>query len=82
MKLRKRLQNPFALVGQGFVLGGVLYFATHAESLLASPAPAQPSASLVETVAPGLDAKAPLFRRRKDLTNLFVPLAPDNLNVR
>lgn len=53
MKLRKRLQNPFALVGQGFVLGGVLFFATHAESLLASPAPAQPSASLVETVAPG-----------------------------
>jgi hypothetical protein len=53
MKLRKRLQNPFALVGQGFVLGGVLFFATHAESLLASPAPAQPSLSLVEAVAPG-----------------------------
>ena len=53
MKLLKRMQNPFALVGQGFVLGGVLFFATHAESLLASPAPAQPSASLVMTVAPG-----------------------------
>jgi hypothetical protein len=53
MKLRKRLQNPFALVGQGFVLGGILFFATHAESLLASPAPAHPSPSLVETVAPG-----------------------------
>ena len=53
MKLRKRLQNPFALVGQGFVLGGVLFVATHAESLLASPAPAQPSLSLVETIAPG-----------------------------
>jgi len=32
MKLWKKLQNPFVLVGQGFVLGGVLFFASHAES--------------------------------------------------
>lgn len=51
-KMLKRLQNPFVLVGQGFVLGGILFFATHAESLLASPAPAQPSASLVASIAP------------------------------
>ena len=52
MKLWKRLQNPFVLVGQGFVLGGIVFFATHAESLLASPAPAHPSASLVGSIAP------------------------------
>ena len=40
MKYRKRMQNPFALVGQGFVLGGLLFFATHPESLFAAPSPA------------------------------------------
>lgn len=29
MKLPKSLKNPFALVGQGFVLGAILFFATH-----------------------------------------------------
>ena len=52
MKLLKKLQNPFVLVGQGFVLGGILFFATHAESLLASPAAAKPAASLVASIAP------------------------------
>ncbi|MBX3560699.1 MAG: hypothetical protein KF780_02695 [Sphingomonas sp.] len=27
---KKKLQNPFALVGQGFVLGGILFFALNA----------------------------------------------------
>lgn len=27
MRVWKKLQNPFALVGQGFVLGGILFFA-------------------------------------------------------
>ena len=40
MKLLKKLQNPFALVGQGFVLGGIIFFATHADSIAASPTPA------------------------------------------
>ncbi len=40
MKIWKKLQNPFVLVGQGFVLGGALFFATHPDSLSASPAPA------------------------------------------
>ena len=29
MNVLKKLQNPFALVGQGFVAGGILFFATH-----------------------------------------------------
>jgi hypothetical protein len=29
MTIWKKLQNPFALVGQGFVLGGLLFFAAH-----------------------------------------------------
>ncbi len=33
----KKLQNPFVLVGQGFLLGGILFFATHADTLSASP---------------------------------------------
>ena len=45
MKIWKKLQNPSALVGQGFVLGGVLFFATHTESLQASPNPAPIAAS-------------------------------------
>ena len=38
MKLWKKLQNPYALVAQGFVLGGLIFFATHSESLAAAPA--------------------------------------------
>jgi hypothetical protein len=38
MKLWKKLQNPFALVAQGFVLGGLLFLATHSESIAAAPA--------------------------------------------
>ena len=51
MKWLERLQNPFALVGQGFLLGGVLFFATHPESLLAAPAPAPAAESVVAAVA-------------------------------
>lgn len=53
MKLRKRLQNPFALVGQGFVAGGIIFFALNAESLLASPTAATPSDSLVTSLSSG-----------------------------
>jgi len=38
MKFWKKLQNPFALVAQGFVLGGLLFLATHSESIAAAPA--------------------------------------------
>ena len=37
-------QNAFALVGQGFVLGGLLFFVTHAESFAASRDAAPPAA--------------------------------------
>jgi hypothetical protein len=40
MTFWKKLQNPYALVAQGFVLGGLLFFATHSESLAAPPAAA------------------------------------------
>ena len=50
MKWLERLQNPFALVGQGFFLGGVLFFATHPESMLAAPAPAPAADSAVAAV--------------------------------
>ncbi|MDQ8757077.1 hypothetical protein RCO27_12660 [Sphingosinicella sp. LHD-64] len=39
MTFWKKLQNPFALVGQGFVLGGVLFFAFHGVSEAAPVAP-------------------------------------------
>jgi len=40
MKFWKKLQNPFALVAQGFLLGGLFFLATHAESIAAPAAPA------------------------------------------
>jgi len=32
MKLLKKLYNPFALAGQGFALGAILFLATHADT--------------------------------------------------
>jgi len=46
MNVLKKLQNPFALVGQGFVVGGILFFATHSSSLEASPTSQQAAAAL------------------------------------
>lgn len=45
MSVWKNLQNPFALVAQGFVLGSILFFATHSEALQAraGQSPAQAS---------------------------------------
>lgn len=54
MKVLKKLQNPFALVGQGFVLGGLLFFATHNDSLEASPSSAAQSGSLLTSVQSSL----------------------------
>lgn len=46
MTFWKKLQNPFALVGQGFVLGGVLFFALHGTGEAATTAaPAHVEAS-------------------------------------
>ena len=38
MSFWKKLQNPYALVGQGFVLGGLIFFAANADVLRASGA--------------------------------------------
>ena len=43
MKFVKKLQNPFALVGQGFLVGAALFWTTHPGA--AAPAPEQPIAS-------------------------------------
>lgn len=47
MRLLNKLQNPWALVAQGFVLGGLIFFATHADSIRAASAPADAPASLL-----------------------------------
>jgi hypothetical protein len=47
MSFWKKLQNPFALVGQGFVLGGLIFFASHAGSLQAAPGSSAPAESLL-----------------------------------
>ena len=45
MKLWKKLQNPYALVAQGFVVGGFLFFATRADMLDARPSAPLPQKS-------------------------------------
>ena len=47
MSLLKKLQNPYALVGQGFVLGGLIFFATNADALQASAKPIASAGSLL-----------------------------------
>jgi len=46
MSVWNKLQNPFALVAQGFVLGGILFFATHSEALQARAGQSPVQASL------------------------------------
>lgn len=43
-KLVQKLQNPFVLIGQGFILGGALFFALQAERGEAAPTSAPISA--------------------------------------
>lgn len=54
MKFWKKLQNPFVLVGQGFVLGGILFFASQNESLEASRAPVGQASSVLTSVQSSL----------------------------
>lgn len=50
MSIRKALQNPFALVAEGFVAGAIMFWATMpAEQDASAVAPVQ-AAALVETV--------------------------------
>ena len=43
MKVWNKLQNPFALVVQGFVVGGLLFWTTQGQA--SQPAPTAPAAS-------------------------------------
>jgi hypothetical protein len=51
MKFWKKLQNPFVLVGQGFVLGGALFFATHPSSIEAATPSAAPTQVTVQAAS-------------------------------
>ena len=44
VNMLKQLQNPYALVLQGFVVGGLLFWTTQGD---AAPQPALPSTSIV-----------------------------------
>lgn len=47
MTFWRKLQNPFALVAQGFVLGGLLFFVTHSGALQARAGPSPAQAALI-----------------------------------
>lgn len=49
MKVWNKLQNPFALVVQGFVVGGLLFWTTQGQA--SAPAPAAPVASSLSVPA-------------------------------
>lgn len=49
MKVLNKLQNPFALVVQGFVVGGLLFWTTQGQA--SQPAPAPPAASSLSATA-------------------------------
>ena len=49
MKVWTKLQNPFALVVQGFVVGGLLFWTTQGQATL--PAPEAPAASTLSVPA-------------------------------
>jgi hypothetical protein len=48
MNIKKKLLNPFALVGQGFLAGAVLFYSTTPEQPAAQPL----SAGMQSTAAP------------------------------
>ena len=52
MSFGKKLQSPIAMVGQGFLVGGLIFFATHNDPLdgARAAAPAAPAAPI--TVQP------------------------------
>ena len=51
MNVWKKLQNPFALVVQGFVVGGLLFWTTQGEAST-RPAPAPAPVSTLSAVTP------------------------------
>jgi hypothetical protein len=46
VKVLKKLQNPFALVLQGFIAGGVLFWTTQGEAARPAAAPAPVPSSI------------------------------------
>ena len=46
VKVLKKLQNPFALVVQGFIVGGVLFWTTQGQASQAPAAPAPIAAGI------------------------------------
>ena len=46
MNIKKKLLNPFVLIGQGFVAGAILFYSTAAEP----PAP-QPTSAAIQSAA-------------------------------
>ena len=51
MNIKKKLLNPFALVGQGFLAGAVLFYSTFPEQPAPRPLSAGVQASAVPQVA-------------------------------
>ncbi len=51
MNIRKKLLNPFVLVGQGFLAGAVLFYSTAAEPPVAQPQPAGVQSAAVQQIA-------------------------------
>ena len=46
MKIWKKLQNPFALVAQGFLVGGLFLWTTQSDANPRAPAPATAASTL------------------------------------
>jgi hypothetical protein len=46
VKIWKKLQNPFALVIQGFLIGGLFVWTTQSDATIRAPAPASAASTL------------------------------------
>jgi hypothetical protein len=51
MNIKKKLLNPFVLIGQGFVAGAILFYSTAPEAPMSPPLPASASSAAVQQIA-------------------------------
>jgi hypothetical protein len=51
MDIKKKLLNPFVLVGQGFVAGAILFYSTAPEPPMAQPQAAGVQSAAVQQIA-------------------------------
>ncbi len=51
MNIKKKLLNPFSLVGQGFLAGAVLFYSTAPEAPAPQPLPPSAQAAAVQQIA-------------------------------